>query len=114
MIISIHSATLCLSFRVLGCGPEGAGRLCYSVRISWGQLARGELFSQNWYPKVASLHALDDAELQHLHDFLHGGARLQRIFDVTPSTWRVHVGERCIERNAQELDFLGRHDAATV
>src|SRR5271170_7958255 len=55
-------------------------------------LARGEFFSQNRHPKVASLHALDDAELQHLHDFLHGGPCLQRIFDVTPSTRRVHVG----------------------
>jgi len=79
-----------------------------------GRLARGELFSQNWHPKVASLHALDDAELQHLHDFLHGGPCLQGIFDVTASAGCVHVGERCIERNAQELDFLRRHDAATV
>ena len=34
------------------------------------------------HPEIASLHALNDAELEHLHDVLHGGTSLECAFDV--------------------------------
>src|SRR5271165_5606974 len=107
-MIGGSAAISCLSLRVMRCRPECAGSHVLRGSDVMSLSARGELFSQNRHAEITSLHALNDAELQNLHDFLHGSPCLQGISDVTASTWRVHVGERCIERNAQELDFLRR------
>jgi len=57
------------------------------------------------------LRTLHDAEFQHLHDLFH---RCPCLDDVPARAGRVHVRVRCIERDAQELELLGGHDAALV
>ena len=42
----------------------------------------GELFGQDRNAHIARLHALHDAQLQHLHDFFYRRAELQRL-DMT-------------------------------
>ena len=46
---------------------------------------------QNWHTEIAGLNALDDAELQHLHDLLDRRAELQRRPDVAAGTGGAYM-----------------------
>src|SRR5262245_2027540 len=73
-----------------------------------------QFLSKNWHPEIAGLHALHHAKLQHLHDFLHGRACLERPLDVPSCAGSVHVRVGRIEGDAQKLNLLRREYAAGV
>src|SRR5262245_13513304 len=76
--------------------------------------SRCELFGEDRYAKIAGLNALNDAELQHLHDLFDRGAGFEGTLDVTARARRVHVRVGGIERDAEKLDLLRREHVAAV
>ena len=55
---------------------------------------------------IARLDALHDAQLQHFHNLFHRRTKLERSLDVVARSWGVHVRERCVAGDAEELHLL--------
>ena len=66
-----------------------------------GFRAPGKLFRENGRAEIAGLHALSDAKLEDLEDFVHRSARFQRIPDVSRGSRSVDMRERGVESNAE-------------
>ena len=70
---------------------------------------------EDWDAEIARLYALRGGRSWRTSKISSiGSARLQRALNVPAGSRRVHVRERGVEGDAQELDFLGRKDAAPV
>ena len=66
-----------------------------------------QFLSKDRDSQVTGLHSLHHAELQYFHNLFHGCAGLQGVLDMPSGAGRVHVGERGVESNAEQFDFLG-------
>ena len=75
-------------------------------------MSRGQFLLKDRNAKIAGLDPLSHANLEDLEDLLDRSAGFERILNVPPCSWRVHVGVRGVEGDAEELDLLLREDAA--
>ena len=66
-----------------------------------------QLLGENRHAEIAGLHALDDAELQHLHDLLHRRTDLQCGLDVAARARGVHMRVGRVQGDAEQLDSFG-------
>ena len=75
----------------------------FSVGLRRHALGALQLLGEDRHAEIARLHALDDAELQHLHDLFHRRPRFEGGFDVAARARRVHVRVGGIERDAEQF-----------
>lgn len=85
--------------------------------VSYGSrlfLETFQFIGKNWDAEISRLHTLGNTDFEYFHDFLHRRAELQGRLDVPACAGRVHMGDRRIDGDAQELRQLGREYPADV
>jgi hypothetical protein len=82
--------------------------------VSLFPLAAFQFLGQDRHGHLAGLRSRRDAELEHLHDLLHGRAKCEGSFDMPARAGRVHVSEGCIVGDAQKLDEFGTQHALLI
>src|SRR6476646_8174904 len=73
-----------------------------------------EFLCENGHALGTSLNAHRNTDMQDRHDLFRGRTSLERAFDVPARAGRIHVRDRRIEGDADQLDEPRGEDAALV